>query len=121
MRNICPEGCRSECCWRLSAIYLYNVCSKHYHHTHYDIATKEEEYFFNPSDSIFNSSLNIAGTNQTLDLITWNIENFPKNNLTNLYVKQIIDSLNVDIIAMQEITDMQSFNNILDSLGNKKC
>ena len=80
--------------------------------------SKEEDYFFNPSNSIFNSSLNIAVTNQTLDLITWNIENFPKNNLTNLYVKQIIDSLNVDIIAMQEITDMQSFDNILDSLGN---
>ena len=61
--------------------------------------SKEEDYFFNPSDSIFNSSLNIVGTNQTLDLITWNIENFPKNNLTNLYVKQIIDSLNVDIVV----------------------
>lgn len=80
--------------------------------------SEQENYILNPDNSIFNSPLNIAGDNDTFDLATWNIENFPKNNLTNLYVKQIIDSLNIDIIALQEISSMQYFNNILDSLGD---
>ena len=43
------------------------------------------------------------GTESTLDIITWNIEHFPKNNLTVSYLAELIDSMNVDIIAMQEI------------------
>ena len=43
------------------------------------------------------------GTESTLDIITWNIEQFPKNNLTVSYLAELIDSMNVDIIAMQEI------------------
>tara|TARA_B100001142_G_scaffold60536_1_gene59569 strand:+ start:19780 stop:20670 length:891 start_codon:yes stop_codon:yes gene_type:complete len=80
--------------------------------------SEQEDYILNSEESIFNSSLNITGEDNTLDIVTWNIENFPKNNLTNMYVRQIIDSLDVDIIALQEIVDIQSFNNILDSLGN---
>ena len=80
--------------------------------------SEQEDYILNSEESIFNSSLNIMGEDNTLDIVTWNIENFPKNNLTNMYVRQIIDSLDVDIIALQEIVDIQNFNNILDSLGN---
>lgn len=80
--------------------------------------SEQESYILSPNDSLFNSPLNISGGSNTLDLVTWNIENFPKNNLTNMYVRQIIDSLDVDIIALQEIVDVQNFNNILDSLGN---
>ena len=43
------------------------------------------------------------GTESTLDIITWNIEQFPKNNLTVSYLAELINSMNVDIIAMQEI------------------
>ena len=43
------------------------------------------------------------GTESTLDIITWNIKQFPKNNLTVSYLAKLIDSMNVDIIAMQEI------------------
>ena len=43
------------------------------------------------------------GTESTLDIVTWNIEHFPKNNLTVNYLAELIDSMNVDIIAMQEI------------------
>ena len=43
------------------------------------------------------------GTESTLDIVTWNIEHFPKNNLTVSYLAELIDSMNVDIIAMQEI------------------
>jgi len=43
------------------------------------------------------------GTESTLDIVTWNIEHYPKNNLTVSYLAELIDSMNVDIIAMQEI------------------
>ena len=43
------------------------------------------------------------GTESTFDIVTWNIEQFPKNNLTVNYLAELIDSMNVDIIAMQEI------------------
>jgi len=43
------------------------------------------------------------GTESTFDIVTWNIEQFPKNNLTVSYLAKLIDSMNVDIIAMQEI------------------
>jgi len=43
------------------------------------------------------------GTESTLDIVTWNIEHFPKNDLTVSYLSELINSMNVDIIAMQEI------------------
>ena len=43
-------------------------------------------------------------TSSTLDIITWNLEHFPKNDdITVSEVKSIIESLNVDIIVLQEI------------------
>ena len=62
------------------------------------------------SNSYFDSSLNFVGSNETLDIITWNIQNFPKNELTINYIKESIDSLNVDIIALQEIESLNALN-----------
>ena len=59
------------------------------------------------------------GTESTLDIITWNIEQFPKNNLTVSYLAELIDSMNVDIIAMQEIWGdgaLVSFENLKTKL-----
>ena len=78
--------------------------------------SEKSDLIFNPDNGLFNSSLNFKGTDKTLDIITWNIENYPKNDLTNTYISQIIDSLDVDIIALQEIADNVSFNNLVNSL-----
>ena len=80
--------------------------------------SKDVDYLFGPDYSMFNSSLNFEGDEDTLDIITWNIENYPKDNSTNFFVSQIIDSLNVDIIALQEIKDQASLTNLTESLGN---
>tara|TARA_B100001094_G_scaffold109763_1_gene105735 strand:+ start:3904 stop:4884 length:981 start_codon:yes stop_codon:yes gene_type:complete len=64
------------------------------------------------------SSLNIKGDISTLNIVTWNIENFPKNDLTPDYVQTIVDSMNVDIIALQEIRNLTSLNNIAYNLGD---
>lgn len=58
------------------------------------------------------------GTTETLDIVTWNIENYPKQNeLTTEYVSNFINSMNdVDVIALQEISNQESFFNIISLL-----
>ena len=54
------------------------------------------------------------GTDSTFDIITWNIENFPKENqITVNYVFEIILALDADIIAMQEIESNTYFNDVV--------
>tara|TARA_Y100000590_G_C15647750_1_gene987572 strand:- start:347 stop:1240 length:894 start_codon:yes stop_codon:yes gene_type:complete len=68
---------------------------------------------------LFKKSINFQGSDETLDIITWNIENFPINNTTIYYTIEIIDSLNADIIALQEISSEDSFNDMLILLEEK--
>ena len=71
------------------------------------------------SEGYLNQSLDFKGTENSLDIVTWNIENYPKNNsLTNNYLLEIIDSLNVDIFALQEIESTNEFNALASSLGD---
>ena len=73
----------------------------------------------NTSEGYLNQSLDFKGTENSLDIVTWNIENYPKNNsLTNNYLLEIIDSLNVDIFALQEIESTNEFNTLASSLGD---
>ena len=64
-------------------------------------------------------SFNI-GTDSNLDIITWNIESFPKQGeITVEHLLEIIDSMDVDIIAMQEIWGSgasNSFDNLKNNL-----
>ena len=58
------------------------------------------------------------GTESTLDVITWNIENFPKQNISTVdYLAELIPLLDVDIIALQEITSKTDFNNLINKLS----
>ena len=69
--------------------------------------------------TIDSSSSLSFGTDETLDILTWNLENFPKqDNITINFLAELIDSLNVDIIAMQEIESETDFNNLLDKLDD---
>jgi len=63
-------------------------------------------------DSFFGSSSN-------LNIITWNIENFPKSGATTIeYLVEAIESMNIDIIALQEIESTSDFNQLVSSLGD---
>jgi len=58
-----------------------------------------------------------VGTDSTLDIITWNIKSFPKqNDITIDYLVELIDFMNVDIIAMQEIGSEIDFNKLVNKL-----
>jgi len=57
------------------------------------------------------------GTDTTFEVMTWNMEFFPANGQTTLdYVSQIIEALEVDVIAVQEIDDYDKFLELLDGL-----
>lgn len=57
------------------------------------------------------------GTDSTLEVVTWNMEFFPTNGQTTIdYVKQIINALDADVIALQEIDQYNSFVSMLDEL-----
>ena len=57
------------------------------------------------------------GDDNSLDIATWNIEWFPKNNeVTIEYVSEIIQQLDLDIIAIQEVDDTIQFDQMLSTL-----
>ena len=59
------------------------------------------------------------GSIDSLDVITWNIENFPKNSATIDYVSELINAFDdIDIIALQEISNQSAFNNLINSLNS---
>lgn len=71
----------------------------------------------NPSPEITLDDL-FFGTDSTFEVVTWNIENFPQNDEITLdYLNQIIQLLNVDVIALQEIQDFTFFNILKNSLN----
>lgn len=59
------------------------------------------------------------GTDNTLEIVTWNIENFPKNGQDTIdYVSDIIEALDADLLAIQEVSDISSFNQVLTNLSD---
>ena len=72
---------------------------------------------------IFAQNLNdlLFGTDSSLDLVSWNIEWFPKNNTTSIYVQEILTNLEADIYALQEIEDTTLLKNIVSNIPNYEC
>ena len=57
------------------------------------------------------------GSMDSFDIVTWNLEFFPKHDETIDYVSDFILNLNLDVIALQEISNQTAFNNLVNSLG----
>jgi len=57
------------------------------------------------------------GTDSTFEILTWNIEWFPKNGQTTVdYVTDIIQALDADLFAIQEVDNTNMFDQMLDEL-----
>ena len=57
------------------------------------------------------------GTDSTFEVMTWNLKEFPLNDGTTVQtVKEIIEALDVDVIALQEIDSSSDFNSLKNSL-----
>ncbi len=58
------------------------------------------------------------GDSSSFEIATWNIENFPKASSTTINnLANIITDLDVDLIAVEEITNTGSFNSLLTDLS----
>ena len=55
-------------------------------------------------------------SNETLDVVTWNIEHFPKSPGTIALLNEMITVMNADIIAVQEIESTANFNTLISGL-----
>jgi endonuclease/exonuclease/phosphatase family metal-dependent hydrolase len=56
-------------------------------------------------------------SNTTFDIVTWNIENFPKEGATSInLVAELILAMDADIIAVQEIASATNFATLMASL-----
>ena len=59
------------------------------------------------------------GSEDSFEVVTWNIENFPKNQpLTLQYVLAIIEAIDADIIAIQEIQNYPILDNLATFLDD---
>ena len=59
------------------------------------------------------------GEDNSLDIATWNIEWFPKNGQATVeYVTQVLQQLDLDILAMQELDNKDMFDQMFNELTN---
>ena len=73
----------------------------------------------NSNDNNSSENITIFGSSDNLNIITWNIEHFPKEDeLTIQYLSEAILLMNVDIIALQEIESSVAFNDLIAELGD---
>jgi len=58
-------------------------------------------------------------TDSTFEVLTWNVQSFPRlEEATISAVLRIIRQLDVDVVALQEITSASAFQQLLDSLAD---
>jgi len=73
----------------------------------------------NPSQEITLDDL-FFGSDSTFEVVTWNIENFPKMSITTAnYVVQVIMAIDADVFALQEIESSMYFNDIISQLNEQ--
>ena len=61
------------------------------------------------------------GTDTTFDIISWNIEWFPKNNNTASKVQEILTRLEADVYALQEIEDTTLLKQVVSNIPGYEC
>jgi endonuclease/exonuclease/phosphatase family metal-dependent hydrolase len=67
----------------------------------------------NPNEPIDQDPTSITfGTDQTLDIVTWNILTFPRAETDRVALANMVTGIGADVIAFQEIMDYQAFYNL---------
>jgi hypothetical protein len=56
------------------------------------------------------------GTDDAIDIAAWNIENFPADGNTAALVADLITSLGIDLVAVEEIADLDAFDELIELL-----
>ena len=63
-------------------------------------------------------NVNSIGESNKIEIVTWNIEHFPKNNYSGDYVKVIIEDLDADIYILQEIQSRSKFASMVGEMDD---
>ncbi|MEE8341484.1 MAG: endonuclease/exonuclease/phosphatase family protein, partial [Candidatus Neomarinimicrobiota bacterium] len=61
-------------------------------------------------------NISSIGESNKIEIVTWNIENFPKAAYTTEYVKSIIEDLEADVFILQEIQSRNEFAAMLGEM-----
>ena len=61
------------------------------------------------------------GSDTTFDVVSWNIEWFPKNNNTASKVQEILTNLEADVYALQEIEDTALLKQVVSNMPGYEC
>lgn len=57
------------------------------------------------------------GTDSTFEVLTWNLQWFPTNGQTTIdYLGEIIEALDVDLLAIQEVDEISAFEQLVEGL-----
>ena len=60
------------------------------------------------------------GSDSTFEVVTWNIQNFPKMSITTAnYVVQVIMTIDADVFALQEIESSSYFDYVISQLNEQ--
>lgn len=68
-----------------------------------------------PVSGKYANCLSVLNSN-TLDVVTWNIENFSSSNTNLTLLAEMIKTMDADIIAVQEIASVSNFNSFVSGL-----
>ena len=72
-----------------------------------------------PTDNIPEMpNVSSIGDSNKIEIVTWNIEHFPKADYTTEYVKAIIEGLDADIFILQEIQSRDSLAVMLNDMDD---
>lgn len=70
-----------------------------------------------PVEGKYSNCLSVL-SDTTIDIVTWNIEHFPKSGSTTItYLVEMITAMNPDLIAVQEIESTTNFNYLISNLS----
>jgi endonuclease/exonuclease/phosphatase family metal-dependent hydrolase len=58
------------------------------------------------------------GDEESLEIMTWNIQHFPKDSLTISRAASAINELDVDVVGLQEIEDQTAFEELVEELNS---
>jgi len=58
------------------------------------------------------------GLSNQVEIVTWNIRQFPQHSTTKDYVKDLLETWNADIYVLQEIDQESELANLVDSMPN---